>query len=165
MTAPATAPVVARPLERSAVQAVVPPEIRAALPARLLKATRVWLVLLAAVAVWEAAVAACAIVDSCIGRIADAVLGADAASRAAGGPGALLGITADHGNADVMRDARGAVVTAHSLSPVPFLLAGSPVEGRALRPGVLADVTPTLLQLLGLAAAPGMTGRSLLEPA
>lgn len=57
MTAPATAPVVARPLERSAVQAVVPPEIRAALPARLLKATRVWLVLLAAVAVWEAAVA------------------------------------------------------------------------------------------------------------
>ncbi|MFN8621753.1 MAG: 2,3-bisphosphoglycerate-independent phosphoglycerate mutase [Chloroflexota bacterium] len=115
--------------------------------------------------VWDAAVEACGVVDGCIGRIADAVLARDAASRAAGGPGAILGITADHGNADVMRDEHGAVVTAHSLSLVPFLLAGSPVEGRALEPGVLADVTPTLLELLGLAPAPGMTGRSLLESA
>jgi 2,3-bisphosphoglycerate-independent phosphoglycerate mutase len=113
--------------------------------------------------VWGAAVEACTIIDGCIGRIADAVLAADAASRAGGGPGAVLGITADHGNADVMRDSAGAVVTAHSLSPVPFLLAGSPVEGRALAHGVLADVTPTLLELLGVAPAPGMTGRSLLE--
>jgi 2,3-bisphosphoglycerate-independent phosphoglycerate mutase len=112
--------------------------------------------------VWAAAVEACTVVDGCIGRIADAVLAADAASRAVGGPGAILGITADHGNADVMRDAAGAVVTAHSLSPVPFLLAGSPVDGRALEHGVLADVTPTLLELLGLAPAPGMTGHSLL---
>jgi 2,3-bisphosphoglycerate-independent phosphoglycerate mutase len=115
--------------------------------------------------VWGAAVEACAVVDGCIGRIADAVLAADAASRAAGGSGAVLGITADHGNADVMRDATGAVVTAHSLSPVPFLLAGSPVDGRVLEPGVLADVTPTLLELLGLEPAPGMTGHSLLAKA
>jgi len=112
--------------------------------------------------VWDAAVEACGVVDGCIGRVTDAVLDRDAASRAAGGGGALLAITADHGNADVMRDATGAVVTAHSLSPVPLLLAGSMVAGRGLRPGVLADVTPTLLELLGIAPAPGMTGRSLL---
>jgi 2,3-bisphosphoglycerate-independent phosphoglycerate mutase len=115
--------------------------------------------------VWDATVEACAFVDGCIARIAAAVMERDAASRAAGGPGAILAITADHGNADVMRDPGGAVVTAHSLSPVPLLLAGSPVEGRSLRPGVLADVTPTLLELLGLGIAPGMTGRSLLAPA
>ncbi len=114
--------------------------------------------------VWGATVEACGIVDACIERIADAVLKRDAASRADGGTGALLAITADHGNADVMRDPTGAVVTAHSLSPVPLLLAGSPVVGRRLRHGVLADVTPTLLELLGLPIAPGMTGRSLLEP-
>ncbi len=113
--------------------------------------------------VWDATIEACAIVDGCIGRVSDALLAADRASRASGGPGAVLGITADHGNADVMRDAEGAPVTAHSLSPVPFLLAGSPVEGHSLRPGVLADVAPTLLGLVGLDPAPGMTGRSLLD--
>ena len=45
------------------------------------------------------------------------------------------------------------------------LLAGRAADGRTLRPGVLADVTPTLLDLLGLPAAPGMTGRSLLREA
>jgi len=44
---------------------------------------------------------------------------------AEGGPGALLVVTADHGNADVMRDGAGNVVTAHSLSPVPLLVAGT----------------------------------------
>ena len=78
------------------------------------------------------------------------MLALDRRPIAAGGPGALLAITADHGNADVMRDAAGGVVTAHSLSPVPFLLAGSAVRGRGLRDGVLADVAPTLLDLAGL---------------
>jgi 2,3-bisphosphoglycerate-independent phosphoglycerate mutase len=111
--------------------------------------------------VWDATVAACELLDGCIGRIVDAVLAADAASVALAGPGALLAITADHGNADVMRDATGAVVTAHSLSPVPFLLAGSAARGARLRNGVLADVTPTLLGFLGVPVANGMTGRSL----
>ena len=111
--------------------------------------------------VWEAAVAACEVVDRSIGRIAEAALAVDATAPA----GALLAVTADHGNADVMRDASGAPVTAHSLSPVPLLLAGRAADGRTLRPGVLADVTPTLLDLLGLPAAPGMTGRSLLREA
>ena len=93
--------------------------------------------------------------------VADALLSADETSVASGGPGALLAVTADHGNADVMRDAGGAVVTAHSLSPVPFLLVGSAARGARLRDGVLADVTPTLLSFLGLPVADGMTGRSL----
>jgi 2,3-bisphosphoglycerate-independent phosphoglycerate mutase len=74
-------------------------------------------------------------------------------------------ITADHGNADQMRDASGAPVTAHSLNPVPVLVAGRAVDGRRLHDGVLADVTPTLLDLAGLPGWPGMTGRSLLDEA
>jgi 2,3-bisphosphoglycerate-independent phosphoglycerate mutase len=112
---------------------------------------------------WDATVEACGFLDGCLGRVADAVSEADAASVAAGGPGAILAITADHGNADVMKDIDGDPVTKHSLSPVPFLLAGSTVRGRRLRDGVLADVAPTLMALAGLPLAPGMTGHSLLE--
>ncbi len=113
--------------------------------------------------VWEATVEACGFLDSCLGRVIDAVLTADAASLAAGRAGALLAITADHGNADVMRDVSGEPVTKHSLSPVPFLLAGSSVRGRHLGDGILADVTPTLMALAGVSPAAGMTGHSLLE--
>jgi 2,3-bisphosphoglycerate-independent phosphoglycerate mutase len=113
--------------------------------------------------VWDATVAACEVLDGCIARVSDALLAVDRASVAAGGRGALLAITADHGNAEVMRDARGAVVTAHSLSLVPFLLCGSPAAGLSMRDGVLADVTPTLLGFLGLPVAAGMTGTSLVE--
>jgi 2,3-bisphosphoglycerate-independent phosphoglycerate mutase len=104
--------------------------------------------------VWDATVAACTFLDGCLRRVSVAVLGVE---------GGLLVITADHGNADVMRDASGAPVTAHSLSPVPLLLAGGAVREARLRDGVLADVTPTLLSLLGLPLADGMTGRSLLS--
>jgi 2,3-bisphosphoglycerate-independent phosphoglycerate mutase len=113
--------------------------------------------------VWDATVEACTFLDGCLGRVADAVMASDAASRAEGGAGALLAITADHGNADVMKDAAGDPVTKHSLSPVPFLVAGSAVRGRRLADGVLADAAPTLMGLVGVAPAPGMTGRSLLE--
>ena len=112
--------------------------------------------------VWEATVEACTFLDGCLGRVADAVLAVDAESLAEGGQGALLAITADHGNADVMKDAQGGAVTKHSLSPVPFLVAGSAVRGRRLADGVLADVAPTLMALVGVAPAPGMSGRSLL---
>ncbi len=113
--------------------------------------------------VWEATVEACTFLDGCLGRVADAVLATDAASVAAGGEGAILAVTADHGNADVMKDGEGNPVTKHSLSPVPFLLAGSAVRGKSLVDGVLADVTPTLMALTGVTPAEGMTGRSLLE--
>jgi 2,3-bisphosphoglycerate-independent phosphoglycerate mutase len=113
--------------------------------------------------VWDATVTACTYLDGCLGRVADAVLAADEASLASGGRGAVLGITADHGNADVMKDAKGQPVTKHSLSPVPFLLMGSAVRGRTLADGVLADVTPTLMDLAGVTPAPGMSGHSLLK--
>jgi 2,3-bisphosphoglycerate-independent phosphoglycerate mutase len=102
--------------------------------------------------VWAATVRALEYLDVCIGRVA----------AASGDVGALLCITADHGNADEMRDAAGEPVTAHSLNPVPIVLAGESVRGRALHNGVLADVAPTLLQLVGVPVAAGMTGHSLL---
>jgi 2,3-bisphosphoglycerate-independent phosphoglycerate mutase len=113
--------------------------------------------------VWDATVEALATIDGCIGRIAAAQEDLDA--RHPQGPGSLLVITADHGNADVMRDADGRPVTAHSLSPVPVVVAGRAVEGRSVHDGVLADVAPTICQLAGLPRWPGMTGTSLLEPA
>ncbi len=108
---------------------------------------------------WEATVSAIETLDGCLGRVVAALT-----ERAAAAPGSqsCLCITADHGNADEMRDAQGRPVTAHSLNPVPLLLAGPAVEGHALRPGVLADVAPTLLGVLGLSPWEGMTGRSLL---
>ncbi|MEX2184220.1 MAG: 2,3-bisphosphoglycerate-independent phosphoglycerate mutase [Chloroflexota bacterium] len=111
--------------------------------------------------VWDATLEALACVDRCLGRIVAAITAADAADP--GGPGALLAITADHGNADDLRDAAGRPVTAHSLNPVPFLVMGRAVDGRSLRDGVLADVAPTLLGLAGLPRWDGMTGRSLLH--
>ena len=98
----------------------------------------------------NAAMAAVAAVDRCLGRLAGAV-------EAAGG--ALL-ITADHGNAEQMRGADGETPhTAHTHGPVPAVLAGAP--GVALRDGALADVAPTILDLMGLPAPAAMTGRSL----
>jgi 2,3-bisphosphoglycerate-independent phosphoglycerate mutase len=113
--------------------------------------------------VWDATVEAMAAVDAGLGRIVAALDAVDAADP--DGPGSLLAITADHGNADELRDPAGRPVTAHSLNPVPFLLRGRVVGGRTLHDGVLADVAPTLLELAGLPAWEGITGRSLLSPA
>jgi 2,3-bisphosphoglycerate-independent phosphoglycerate mutase len=110
--------------------------------------------------VWEATVDALATIDACLARIVAAVDGVDADDPRA--PGALLAITADHGNADAMRDAGGKPVTAHSLSPVPFVLVGRVARELRLADGVLADVAPTLLELAGLPRWDGMTGRSLI---
>jgi 2,3-bisphosphoglycerate-independent phosphoglycerate mutase len=111
--------------------------------------------------IWTATVRALETIDRCLGSVVEAVLAVEAAEPH--GPGALLAITADHGNADHMRDASGAPVTAHSLNPVPFLLLGRSIAGRRLHDGVLADVAPTLLELAGRPAWEGMTGRSLLD--
>jgi 2,3-bisphosphoglycerate-independent phosphoglycerate mutase len=101
-----------------------------------------------------AAIRAVETVDNCLGRIADAV-------QAAGG--ALL-VTADHGNAEMMRDpATGGPHTAHTTNKVPVLLLGSPAPG--LADGRLADIAPTLLALMGLDQPAEMTGRSLLRDA
>jgi 2,3-bisphosphoglycerate-independent phosphoglycerate mutase len=112
--------------------------------------------------VWAATIEALAVLDASLGRVVAAIERAEAANP--GGPGAILAITADHGNADDLRDAEGRPVTAHSLNPVPFLLLGRSVTGRRLDDGVLADVAPTLLELGGLPTWPAITGRSLLSP-
>jgi 2,3-bisphosphoglycerate-independent phosphoglycerate mutase len=110
--------------------------------------------------VWDATVQALETIDACLARVVAAIEAVDADDPA--GPGAVLAITADHGNADHLRDAGGHPVTAHSLNPVPFVLVGRAAEGRRLRDGVLADVAPTLLELAGLPRWDGMTGRSLI---
>ena len=102
--------------------------------------------------VWDAALSAVEYIDVCLGRIFSALTDRNA----------LVCITADHGNADEMRDADGNPMTAHSLNPVPIVLVGERAREHHLRDGVLADVAPTLLALLGLPPAAGMTGRSLL---
>ena len=113
--------------------------------------------------VWDATIAALAAVDACIGRIVVALEDLDAANPDR--PGSFLIITADHGNAEEMRDAAGHPVTAHSLNPVPIVTVGRAAAGRRLHEGVLADVAPTIVDLAGLPRWDGMTGRSLFDPA
>ena len=111
----------------------------------------------------EAAVTAIATVDKCLGRVVETV-------NQAGG---TLLITADHGNAEYMRDEEGNPWTAHTTNPVPFIL----VEGEARKiighgtdvplrtDGCLADVAPTILEILQIPQPEEMTGKSLIEPA
>jgi len=108
--------------------------------------------------VWDATIEALEVVDGCLARIVEATLAVDADDPS--GPGALLAITADHGNADHLRD-DGKPVTAHSLNPVPFVLVGRAARGVRLEDGVLADVAPTLITFVGLPPWPGMSGHSL----
>jgi 2,3-bisphosphoglycerate-independent phosphoglycerate mutase len=97
-----------------------------------------------------AAVAAIETVDACLGDVVAAV-------QESGG---ALVITADHGNADNMLEPDGSPNTAHSLNPVPLIVT---VGGVTLRDGgILADVAPTVLDLLGIEQPRQMTGQSLL---
>jgi 2,3-bisphosphoglycerate-independent phosphoglycerate mutase len=109
---------------------------------------------------WDATVTACETVDLALGRVADAILAVDSGDAA--GPGAVLFITADHGNADEMKDEAGNPITKHSLNPVPLLGIGRYMEGKRLEDGRLADVTPTILEIGGLEPWPDVTGHSLL---
>ena len=111
--------------------------------------------------VWDATIQAMTTIDACLQRVVAALAARDAADP--DGPGSVLAITADHGNADDLRDPAGNPKTAHSLNPVPLLLVGRSVAGRGLADGILADVAPTLLDLAGLPGWAGMTGRSLLR--
>jgi 2,3-bisphosphoglycerate-independent phosphoglycerate mutase len=99
----------------------------------------------------EAAVKAVETVDECLARVVEAVRGT----------GGACVITADHGNCDHMLEDDGSVNTAHSLNPVPLIVTadGAAVDGRD---GILADVAPTVLALLGIDQPEQMTGRSLL---
>ncbi len=99
-----------------------------------------------------AAVAAVETVDECLGEVVAAV-------HERGG---VCVVTADHGNADHMLEADGSPNTAHSMNPVPLIVTCAGLSLRD-RDGILADVAPTVLQLLGLEQPREMTGRSLIE--
>jgi 2,3-bisphosphoglycerate-independent phosphoglycerate mutase len=104
---------------------------------------------------FDATVAAVEALDRCLGRLASAV-------EKAGG---TLVVTADHGNAEMMRDPQtGEPHTAHTLNPVPLLVVNPPAAIGHLEDGRLADVAPTLLALLGLPQPAAMTGHSLIRP-
>ncbi|MDR3441106.1 2,3-bisphosphoglycerate-independent phosphoglycerate mutase [Telmatospirillum sp.] len=101
----------------------------------------------------EAAIKAAETVDSCLGRLKAAVAKAG---------GSLL-VTADHGNAELMRDqVTGVPYTAHTIGKVRVILVGSPAGVDKLADGRLADVAPTLLAIMGLPQPEQMTGHSLL---
>ena len=101
--------------------------------------------------VMDAAIKAVETVDSCLGRI-----WAEVQKH----PGVVLLVTADHGNADCMFDESGKVNTAHTTNPVPFLVTKA---GAKLEDGRLADISPTILHIMGLKQPAEMTGRCLLS--
>jgi 2,3-bisphosphoglycerate-independent phosphoglycerate mutase len=104
----------------------------------------------------DAAIKAVETVDACLGRLSEAV-------EKAGG---TLVITADHGNAEMMRDPEtGEPHTAHTLNPVPFVVVNPPAAMQRLENGRLSDVAPTLLDILGLPHPAAMTGHSLMSAA
>lgn len=102
--------------------------------------------------VFPAAVAAIETVDHCVGEVVAAVLAA----------GGKLLVTSDHGNCERMRDEHGAPHTAHTANPVPLILVDPARRDGRLRAGRLADIAPTMLELLGLSKPAEMSGTSLL---
>ena len=100
--------------------------------------------------VFEAAVKAVEAVDTCVGRVVEAV-------KEMGG---CVLLTADHGNADKMVDTDGEPFTAHTTNPVPFCVINHPCELR--EGGRLADIAPTMLKVLGLPQPAEMTGESII---
>ena len=100
--------------------------------------------------VFEAAVKAVETVDTCVGKVVDAI-------KEMGG---VALITADHGNAEQMLQSDGvSPMTAHTTNPVPFILCGA---GNELREGRLADIAPTILDVMGLEKPEEMDGQSLI---
>ena len=99
--------------------------------------------------VFEAAVKAVEAVDTCVGRVWDAV-------HKMGG---VMLITADHGNADKMLEDDGTPFTAHTTNPVPFIVAGYDCKVR--EGGRLCDLSPTMLKIMGIPQPAEMTGESI----
>ena len=99
--------------------------------------------------VLQAAVKAVETVDTCVGRVVEATLKM----------GGIAMVTADHGNAEKMMNPDGTPFTAHTTNLVPFILCGA---GNELRPGRLADIAPTILDVMGLATPQEMDGKTLI---
>ncbi|WP_417783380.1 2,3-bisphosphoglycerate-independent phosphoglycerate mutase [Terasakiella pusilla] len=104
--------------------------------------------------VLEAAIKAAETIDASLARLEKAIIAS----------GGTMFVTADHGNAEMMRDvSTGQAHTAHTLNPVPVILINPPQGVSTLNSGALADVAPTLLQLMGLDQPAEMTGHSLIK--
>ena len=88
--------------------------------------------------------------DACVGRVVDATMKM----------GGIAMITADHGNAEDMKQPDGSPMTAHTTNLVPFILCGAGSELK--KNGKLADIAPTILDVMGLACPPEMDGRTLI---
>ena len=100
--------------------------------------------------VFDAAVKAVETVDECVGKVVDATLKM----------GGIAMVTADHGNAEQMVQADGSPMTAHTTNLVPFILCGAGTELR--QDGKLADIAPTILDVMGLERPEEMTGKTLI---
>ncbi|WP_375317342.1 2,3-bisphosphoglycerate-independent phosphoglycerate mutase [Spiroplasma endosymbiont of Virgichneumon dumeticola] len=99
----------------------------------------------------KAAIIAIEVVDECVGKLYNAMKNVNG----------ILMITADHGNAEVMVDAQGAINKKHTSQPVPFIICQSGIKLKS--DGCLADIAPTLLEILGLEKPEVMTNQSLLK--
>jgi 2,3-bisphosphoglycerate-independent phosphoglycerate mutase len=100
--------------------------------------------------IFDAAVKAVETVDECVGKVVDATLKM----------GGIAMVTADHGNAEQMLQPDGSPLTAHTTNPVPFILCGAGSELR--QGGRLADIAPTILDVMGLEEPAEMTGKTLI---
>ena len=102
--------------------------------------------------VFDAAVKAVEAVDQCAGKVIDAVLAA----------GGKVILTADHGNADKMKNEDGTPFTAHTTNPVPCVVIGAGNDFTLREGGVLSDLVPTMFELMGVPQPKEMTGKSLI---
>jgi 2,3-bisphosphoglycerate-independent phosphoglycerate mutase len=101
--------------------------------------------------VLEAGIRACETLDDCARRVVEAVWKT----------GGTAMVTADHGNAEQMIADDGSPHTSHTLNPVRFILAGEAWKGIRLKPGILGDIAPTVLKVMGLDRPEEMTGSPL----
>jgi len=105
--------------------------------------------------VFSAAIKACETVDQCVKKVVTAVFK----------KGGTVLVTADHGNAEKMKDENGHVHTAHTLNQVPLVLVGEDRKTVRLREGgVLGDIAPTMLEIMKIDQPAEMTGTSLILP-
>ncbi|MDO9262858.1 MAG: 2,3-bisphosphoglycerate-independent phosphoglycerate mutase [Desulfosalsimonadaceae bacterium] len=102
--------------------------------------------------VFPAAVRACEAVDLCVEKVVSATLE----------KGGTILLTADHGNAEKMKNGSNQPFTAHTLNPVPLVLISRDRKQVHLREGVLGDIAPTMLEIMGIEQPPEMTGHSLI---
>ncbi len=102
---------------------------------------------------FSSAVRAVEVVDECVGRVVEAVIST----------GGIALVTADHGNAEEMLDSTRQVKTSHTMNPVEFIYIASDYGSAGLRDGILSDIAPTVLELLGIPKPGDMTSTSLIK--